>query len=346
MLRANTVRMPSVPDSTDPNVIGVDVGGTKVAAALIAGRECVSAVERPTELGSSGELIEQIEAVVREVIDQTGEPAGVGVGLPSQIDFASGTVVASVNIPLEGVPLGKELSDRLDVPVFVDNDANSAALAEAHFVDGGPANHLVMYTLGTGVGGGAVIDGSIFRGATGLGAELGHVVIDMNGPECPGTCPNHGCLEALCSGLALERDATAFAMEHPDSGIARLLGDADKVRGRDVVAAAERGDRDALALLEQLGTYLGVGLAGAINTFEPEYIVIGGGLSQGAKFFLDRAREEANRRALPALAERVRIGLAQAGPKAGLIGAGLLALQEIAPGNRDTAGATTREEDQ
>lgn len=337
--------MPSVPSASDHNVIGVDVGGTKVAAARIDGRECVSTVERPTELGSSDALVEQIEAVVREVIAAVGEPEAIGVGLPSQIDFASGKVIASVNIPLEGVPLGQELSDRLGVPVFVDNDANSAALAEAHFVDGGPASHLVMYTLGTGVGGGVVIGGSIFRGATGLGAELGHAVIDLNGPECPGACPNNGCMEALCSGLALERDATAFAKEHPDSGVGRLLGDAEKVNGRDVVDAAGRGDPDALRLLEQLGTYLGVGLAGAINTFEPEYIVIGGGLSEGAEFFLDRARAEATRRALPALAERVRIQLAQAGPKAGLIGAGLLALQEVAPGNGDTAGATTREED-
>ena len=127
-----------VPDSaTDPVVVGVDVGGTKVAAARIDGSECVSHVERPTELGSSEALVDQIEAVVREVIEKEGEPAAVGIGLPSQIDFASGTVVASVNIPLEGVPLGRELGERLGVPVHVDNDANCAALAEAHFVEGG-----------------------------------------------------------------------------------------------------------------------------------------------------------------------------------------------------------------
>jgi glucokinase len=188
-----------------------------------------------------------------------------------------------------------------------------------------------------------VIDGSIFRGATGLGAELGHVVIAHDGPECPGACPNHGCLEALCSGMALERDATAFATEHPDSRLGKLHAEAGEIRGRDVVAAAEDGDPDSLRLFEQLGTYLGVGLAGAINTFEPEYIVIGGGLSQGAPFFLDRAREEAESRALPASLEKVSIRLAQAGPKAGLIGAGLLALQEVDPGNGDTARATTRE---
>jgi glucokinase len=279
-------------------------------------------------------------------MSRQGEPAAVGVGLPSQIDFATGTVVASVNIPLEGVPLGRELGNRLALPVHVDNDANCAALAEAYFVEGGPARHLVMYTLGTGVGGGVVIDHQIFRGATGLGAELGHQPIDLDGPECPGNCPNRGCLEALCSGKALERDATEFAKDHPDSTLGRILAASErggKVRGRDVVAAAVDGDQDAVKLLEQLGTYLGVGLSGAINTFEPEYIVIGGGLSQGADFFLDRAREEANARALPALADRVKIQLAQGGAKSGLIGAGLLAAQELRPEKGDTAGATTRE---
>jgi glucokinase len=328
------------------NVIGVDVGGTKVAAARIDGADCVHHVEEPTHLDSSEGLIDQIEQVVRQVIEDQGEPDAIGIGLPSQIDFASGTVVASVNIPLEGIPLGKELSDRLKKPVHVDNDANCAALAEAHFVEGGPAKHLVMYTLGTGVGGGVVIDGMIFRGSTGLGAELGHQVISWDGPDCPGACPNRGCLEALCSGLALERDATEFAQDHPHTRLGEILkgSDKDKVRGRDVIAAArDHDDEDALELLRRLGTYLGVGLSGAINTFEPEYIVIGGGLSQGADLFLPRAREEAKARALPALADQVQIQLAQGGARAGLIGAGLLAAQELRPEKGDTAQATTRE---
>jgi glucokinase len=335
--------MPGVAAERDPNVIGVDVGGTKVAAARIAGATCHCHVEQPTHLESSDGLIDQIESVIREVIESEGEPAALGVGLPSQIDFATGTVVASVNIPLEGVPLGQKLEERLGVHVSVDNDANCAALAEAHFIEGGPAQHLVMYTLGTGVGGGVIIDGRIFRGSTGLGAELGHVVIDWDGPDCPGACPNRGCLEALCSGLALERDATEFAQDHPDTRLGKVLSESDneKVRGRDVVAAAQETDHDALELLERVGTYLGVGLSGAINTFEPQYIVIGGGLSQGADFFLDRARDEACKRALPALVDRVRIQLAQGGPDAGLIGAGLLAAQELEKG--DTPIATTRE---
>jgi glucokinase len=337
--------MLGVSAATDPIVIGVDVGGTKVAAARVDGRDCVAAVEKPTELGSSEGLVTQVEGAVREVIAAQGEPAAIGIGLPSQIDFATGTVIASVNIPLEGVPLGKELSDRLKVPVYVDNDANCAALAEAHYVENGPAEHLVMYTLGTGVGGGVVIDGAIFRGATGLGAELGHAVIQLDGPPCPGTCPNHGCLEALCSGMALERDAGALAKDHRDSPLGRVLDENGKVTGLDVVNAARDGDEHALGLLERFGTFLGVGLASAINTFEPQHIVIGGGLSQAADLFLDRAREEAESRALPALVERVRISRAQAGAQAGLIGAGLLALQELHPEKGDTAGATTREGD-
>src|SRR5881275_3336324 len=160
--------MPGVAAERDPNVIGVDVGGTKVAAARIEGATCHCHVEQPTHLESSDGLIDQIESVIREVIESEGEPAAVGVGLPSQIDFATGAVVASVNIPLEGVPLGQKLGERLGIHVSVDNDANCAALAEAHFIEGGPAQHLVMYTLGTGVGGGVVIDGAIFRGSTGL----------------------------------------------------------------------------------------------------------------------------------------------------------------------------------
>src|SRR5256714_15443579 len=145
--------MPGVAADSDPNVIGVDVGGTKVGAARIEGATCQCHVEQPTHLDSSDGLIDQIEAVIREVMESEGQPEAVGVGLPSQIDFATGTVVASVNIPLEGVPLGRELGERLGLPVSVDNDAHCAALGGAQFVGGGPARDPVMCKLWTGVGG-------------------------------------------------------------------------------------------------------------------------------------------------------------------------------------------------
>jgi glucokinase len=311
--------------------LGIDVGGTKVEVAGVVDGRALAPVRIPTPLDSAGGLIDGIERLAREVIAEHGEPVAIGVGVPSQVEFATGTVVSSVNIPLEGVALRDELERRFGLPVFVDNDANCAALAEAELVDDGPARHLVMLTLGTGVGGGIVIDGVIFRGATGLGAELGHVVVNALGPECPGKCPNRGCLEAYCSGTALEIAASARA--------GRL------VTGRDVVTAARAGDEEARELLTDLGTWLGVGIASFVNVFEPEYLVIGGGLSSAADLFLDRAIAEAGSRALPAGFERVAITVAKGGADAGVIGAGLLASKEhaLARAELDTAASPTLE---
>src|SRR3954451_4331902 len=223
-------------------VVGIDVGGTKVEIASVVGGRAVEPQQIPTPLSDSEALLDGIEGLLRSVVEQQEKPEAIGIGVPSQIDFATGTVVASVNIPLEGVPLREELERRFGVPVFVDNDANCAALAEAQLVGDAPARHLVMLTLGTGVGGGVVIDGTIFRGAHGLGAELGHVTIDADGPNCPGNCPNRGCIEALCSGTALERDATEWGKDHPDSPLGRIYAQEGRVKGKQCVsAAAEEG---------------------------------------------------------------------------------------------------------
>src|SRR4051794_25874575 len=156
-------------------VLGIVVGGTKVEAASVVDGRAPEPQEIPTPLSDSAALIDALESLARSVIERDGEPEAIGVGVPSQIDFATGTVVASVNIPLEGVPLREELEQRFGMPVFVDNDANVAALSEAQLIG---SRHLVMLTLGTGVGGGVIIAGQIFRGASGCGAELGHMVID------------------------------------------------------------------------------------------------------------------------------------------------------------------------
>src|SRR3954454_24736903 len=302
-------------------VLGIDVGGTKVEIASVADGRAIEPCQIPTPLEDSKSLIDGIDALARQVIERDGQPEAIGVGVPSQIDFATGTVVASENIPLEGASLREDLQKRFGIPVFVDNDANVAALAEAQWVEGGPARHLVMLTLGTGVGGGVIIDGNVFRGATGLGAELGHMVIQADGLPCPGrTCPNRGCIEAYCSGSALERAAG--------------------MTGREVAAAARAGDAQAQKHLDDLGRWLGVGISNFVNIFEPEHIVIGGGLgASAADLFLDTAVEEARSRALPAGFERLTVSLAKGGSDAGVIGAGFLAQKEhaLATGERDTA---------
>jgi glucokinase len=290
------------------------------------------AVEHPTVLVSTDALLDGLEHAVRNVIRDAGQPEAIGVGVPSQIDYETGTVESSVNIPLMGVPLREELGRRFGMPVFVDNDANCAALAEAHIVG---VRDLVMLTLGTGVGGGVVMEGLTFRGAHGLGAELGHMTINPDGPACPGNCPNRGCLEAYCSGQALERDATELASDKPDSGLAGRAGPDGRVSGRELVAAAEEGDPDALRLAENFARMLGVGIATCVNVFEPERLAIGGGVSRVSHLFLDRAVDEAGSRALPALWKRVTIALAEGGADAGVIGAGVLAALEISR-DRDT----------
>jgi glucokinase len=314
-------------------VLGVDVGGTKVAVAAVDGVTATHATEHPTVTVSTDALLDGVEHAVRTVIAAAGQPEAIGVGVPSQIDHGTGTVESSVNIPLTGVPLREELGRRFGVPVFVDNDANCAALAEAHIVG---ARHLVMLTLGTGVGGGVVIDGLTFRGAHGLGAELGHMTINPDGPPCPGNCPNRGCLEAYCSGQAVERDATELASDKPDSALSARLGSDGRMSGRELVSAAEDGDPDALLLVDNFARMLGVGIATCVNIFEPEHLAVGGGMSRASHLFLDRAVQEAGSRALPALWRRVTIDLAQGGADAGVIGAGLLAAVELAR-DRDTA---------
>ena len=323
------------------HVLGIDVGGTKVAVARIEGARAHDAVEHPTDLDSPEELLDGITAAVAEV---GGSPDAIGIGVPSQVEFETGTVLSSVNIPLAGVPLREELGKRFGIPVFVDNDANCAALAEAQLVPDPPAQHLVMLTLGTGVGGGIVIDGRIERGHSGLGAEMGHVILDgqtaLAATE-PGF-PRPGSLEWICSGTGLERAATEAGRADPNSHMGTILAAEGRVSGRNAVKAAQEGDEAARAVFERHGRWLGLGIASVVNTFEPEHVVIGGGLSRASDLFLGIACEEAARNTLPALWERATVGLARGGADAGVIGAGVLAAQELAR-TGDTADKESNE---
>jgi glucokinase len=299
-------------------VIGVDVGGTKVAVAALRGGELSDKRLHPTNLDSPEALIDQIVDTVHEVAGDD-EIAAVGLGLPSVIEWETGRVRSSVNIPLGDVPLRQVLRDRLEVPVFVDNDANVAALSEAHDADGTlDTRHLVMLTVGTGVGGGVIIDGRVFRGATGAAPELGHWIIGASlaegHPEHRDKAPQPGSLEALAAGRALDA-----------LGEERGLG-----KGPDVVAAAKAGDEAAIEAIALLGHRLGIGIANAINAFDPEVVAIGGGVSTAGELLVGPARETAVRFVLPGVGTRTEIRLARSGPEAGVRGAALLARQELA----------------
>ncbi len=287
--------------------IGVDLGGTKLLAGAVTADGSVLARER-RELAGLGleELLDVAAATVRAVA--AGQDVrGVGFGIPSLIDRASGMSVRCVHLPLDGVPFGALMAERLERPVAVDNDTNCAMLAEARFGAAVGARDAVVLTLGTGVGGGLLLDGRLYRGAHGAAAELGHVPVDLDGPECFGGCPGRGCLESLVSGSAIARDAG--------------------VRAEVVVDRARSGDVASAELLTRVGTHLGAGLAGIAMTFDPEVIVVGGGVLGAGDLLLEPARAELRRRALDP-SRQVRVAAAALGADAGMIGAALLAAEE------------------
>jgi glucokinase len=312
-------------------VVGVDLGGTKLAVAPLHDGELGDSLMQPTELSSGDALIDQIVAMIQSL--PADELEAVGVGVPSIVEFETGRVVSSVNVPLADIPLRRVLGDRLGVPVFVDNDATVAALAEAHDEDMRMvAQNLVMLTFGTGVGGGLVLGGRIYRGATGGAGEIGHTIVGLPAGEeipCPTGFPQPSSLEYLASGHALDRLATAVGEEAPESALGRLRAEGKAFTGVEAVDAAQAGDAAAKRALQLWAERVGIGIANAINTFDPEEVVIGGGAARAGDLLLDTATAVARGYVVPGLGTRTRIRLAWHGARAGVLGAALLALHEL-----------------
>jgi len=313
--------------------IGIDVGGTKIACATLQAGELSESHLQHTELSSGEKLVDQLIAAVEHA--RTAETRAVGIGVPSLIEFATGRIRSSVNIPLEDVPLRELLTEKLGLPVFVDNDASCAALAEA-FEDGRfTCPDLVMFTIGTGVGGGTVLGGSLYRAATGAAPEIGHQIIGMDlldGDESPESdFPQPGSLEALASGRALDRLALDAARRDPSSFLGKRLAADGEVTGHDAVDGAKEGDEAARRCVRILGERLGIGIANAINLYDPLEVVIGGGVSNAGDLLLEPAERVAFRHVLPGVGTRTKIRLARHGPRAGVLGAALIAAQEYDP---------------
>lgn len=312
--------------------IGIDVGGTKIATATLEAGELTESHLLHTEVGSQDKLVEQLIGAIE--LARTERTRAVAIGVPSLIEFATGRIRSSVNIPLKDVPLRELLTERVGVPVYVENDASCAALAEA-FRDGKMAcPHLVMFTVGTGVGGGLVLNGRLYRGATGTASEVGHTVIGLdltNGaPPHDGVFPQAGSLERLASGRALDQLAEEAAREDANSFLGRRWGSRGGVTGHDAVDGAREGDEASIRCLRILGERLGIGIANAITMFDPLEVVIGGGVSAAGELLLGPAREVAWKYAVPGAGALCEIRLARHGPRAGVLGAALLAAQEYA----------------
>ncbi len=311
--------------------IGVDLGGTKMLVGVLDGTKIRHESREASTGQSEAELVELLVREVKEAREARPEASAVGLGIPATIDHDRGVAVSAVNLPLADLPIRDLVSERVGLPVFVDNDANVAALAEYLYgaAQGNP--NTVMLTVGTGIGGGLVLGGEIYRGATGAGAELGHTVIQADGPPCQGNCPNHGCVEALASGTALGREGRAVAESSPDSALGQMLAAGETIDGRAVTVAALDGDETAIGVFELIGSRLGVACSSFANIFQPDAIVVGGGVIAAGDLLLDPARRELRERALNPM-NRTPVLEATLGNDAGMIGAAALARIELERG--------------
>jgi glucokinase len=294
--------------------IGIDVGGTKIAAGVIDREGRIERrVERRTPADSRDEFLELLDEIVDELRIEGVE--AIGFGLPSTIDQRTGRVVGSVHVPLNDFDFRDHAAERFSIPVALDNDGNAAAIAEWKIGAGRGASHMIMLTLGTGVGGGLILDGKPYRGWVGAGAEIGHMVLEYGGEPCGGNCTGHGHFEQVSSGRAADRKAV------------ELLG--PDATGRELAGAARAGNEEALEAVREIGRKLGAALGSLVNIFNPELIVIGGGFSQARDLFLEPALETMKVEALPPGRDLVRVVPALLGPDAGLVGAGFVGFEAL-----------------
>jgi glucokinase len=309
--------------------IGVDLGGTKMALGVLDEERNVLWESKGRSTGQTEDQL--VEMLVREITEARRARPGIvaaGLGIPATIDRRRGVAIASVNLSIADAPVRDLVAERTGLPVYVDNDANVAALAEHLYGAAKGARFAVMVTVGTGIGGGLIIDGDLYRGSIGAGAELGHTVLELDGPRCQGYCPGRGCVEAVASGTALGREGRTAAERAPDSALGRLAADGTEIDGRAVTEAALAGDETAVGVVALIGRRLGAALTSFANIFNPEVIVVGGGVIAAGELLLAPAREEVRARALTPM-NATPVLAAELGPDAGMIGAAAMARIEL-----------------
>jgi glucokinase len=317
-----------------PLILGVDLGGTKILTAVVDPKGEI--VSRDHSVTPSAKGPESVVQAILDSAERTLQQAGIrpsdlrtiGVGAPGLSDPQTGVLFTSPNLPgWDNVPLGDIVQEKFGQKVFLINDGNAAAVGEFYFGAGRASRNFIYVTLSTGIGGGIMIDGRIYTGANGTAGEIGHMTIDPQGPPC--NCGNIGCWEQLGSGTALAREARSEILAGaPTSILNRAGGDPEKVNAEIIHRAAEEGDSLAMELIARTGMYVGIGLANLINIFNPERIVIGGGLSNIGDMLLEPAYREAERRAFQQSFQAVRFLRAELGRNSGVLGAAAFAHEQ------------------
>lgn len=311
-------------------VLAVDLGGTNIRVAAINEEGIIKKrVQTPT-LAHEGEasvlrsLLSALDGVYRTFLKDRIK--GVGVGIAGAIDIKNGVITQSPNLlGFDGYPLRDKLQTTFlkHLPIIVDNDANMAAMGEKWKGAGVDVNDLICLTLGTGIGGGIIIEGKLIHGVDGMAGELGHITVEPQGPQC--NCGNLGCLEALASATAIKREAIEALRKHPETELhKRCHGDVKVITAEMVYQSAKAGDPMARKIYQDMGRYLGIGIASLINILNPEMVVLGGGVSKAWDMFFSYTQEEVQKRALKIPATRAKIVPAVCGDDAGLLGAAYL----------------------
>jgi glucokinase len=281
-----------------PDLYGaIDLGGTKLRAE-VAGLDGDSLAEviLPTEASGGpdhviGRMVDALAAAAGEAGVELSDLRGLGVASPGALDLVNGIVHEAPQLPgWDGVPLPQILSERLGIPVLLENDANAAALGENRFGAGRGTRQMIYFTVSTGVGGGIIVDGGIYHGITGSAGELGHIIVQPNGARC--LCGELGCLEAYASGTGISWRAVELVEAGEAPGLARVRREKGELDADEIADAARRGDEAARRLFDEAGYYLGIALTNCVNIFNPEMIVLGGGVTYGAgDLFIVRAEE-------------------------------------------------------
>lgn len=331
LIRSYSERKAAWHTMDNKHVLGVDIGGTKIAVGLVDASGKQVAGDRIDTKGPH-ETMERVVAVCRDLIANAGVPkdrvAAVGIGCAGPIDGKEGRVKAAPNLPgWSEIPLVSYLQDALQLPTYLENDANAAAVGEFLFGAGRGHKNMVYMTVSTGVGGGVVTDGRLYRGENGNAAELGHITIAWDGRQC--NCGNRGCLEAYASGTGLAKRAQELVRDGQLPVLLELAGSVENITAETVVSAVRQGDAEAKRLWDETMEILGAGIASVINTFNPSRIVLGGGLTKAGDLLFEPVRKTALARAMPPLAEIVDIVPAELGDAVGVVGAAAVAFERL-----------------
>ena len=315
-----------------PPIGGIDLGATKILSVVVSETgSLLSEDVRPTMSDEGHEaVIGHMAASLRKALAKAGiaedKLGGIGVCAPGPIDHAHGIVTRPPNLPgWHDVPLASRIAEAFGVPCVLENDANCAAIAEHRWGAGRGSQHMLFLTLSSGVGGGIIVNGALYRGASGLAGEVGHITVNTHGPSCG--CGRRGCLEAYASGLAITRQGLRLVAKHPDSPLARLVKEDPPLSAILIHEAADKGDEGARELVREAGYNLGIGLASLVNIFNPQVVVLGGGLTKMGDLYLGPMREAIQNECFPQAWRDLRIAVGELGDKAPALGAAAIALE-------------------